>query len=285
MNQFIIIALNGLTLAALYFLVASGLTLIFGMMRIVNLAHGAFYLLGGYLGFSILRASESWALGLVGAALAVGFVGLLMYEILLRRIEKEDMRVALVTIGMSLILADLMLRQWGGTSYTLRMPDWLRGGFDLGLVTYPSGRLFTLVLAIVVGLLLWVFITKTRFGMIVRAGVDDREMVSATGINVRLVFAAVFFLGSALAGFGGAVGGSTFSLAPGTDIEYLLYSLVVVIVGGMGSISGVAVGAVLVGLVSQFSLGYIPAWASILTFLLMIVVLAVRPQGILGRAT
>jgi len=286
MRQALTIGLNGLTLAALYFLVASGLTLIFGMMRIVNLAHGAFYLLGGYVGWSVLQRSESWGLGLVGAAIAIGCVGLLMYEVLLRRIEKEDMRVALVTIGVSLIMADQMLLSYGGVAYSLRTPDWLRGAFDFGFagLVYPRGRLFTLVLAIVVGIALWAFITRTRFGMIIRAGVDDRDMVSATGINVRVVFAAVFFLGSALAGLGGAVGGTTFSLSPGTDIEYLLYSLIVVIVGGMGSITGVAVGAVLVGLVSQFALGYIPAWASILTFALMILVLAVRPQGILGRA-
>lgn len=284
MTQATITFLNGLTLAALYFLVASGLTLIFGMMRIVNLAHGAFYLLGGYIGWTVLSQVGSWAIALVGAAIALGVVGLLMYEVLLRRIEKEDMRVALVTIGVSLILADLMLMFYGGTAYTLRLPDFLRGAFDLGIVSYPRGRLFTLVLAIAVGLALWALISKTRFGMIIRAGVDDREMVSATGINVRVVFASVFFLGSALAGLGGAVGGSTFSLSPTTDIEYLLYSLVVVIVGGMGSIAGVAIGALLVGMVSQFALGYIPAWASILTFALMIIVLAIRPQGILGRA-
>lgn len=286
MRQVLTIGLNGMTLAALYFLVASGLTLIFGMMRIVNLAHGSFYLLGGYLGFEVLRATESWLVGLLGAAIALGFVGLLMYEIFLRRVEKEDMRVALITIGLSLVFADLMLGRWGGVAHSLRAPEFLRGAFDFRVfdLVYPRGRLFTLLLAILVGVALWLFITRTRFGMIIRAGVDDREMVSATGINVRLVFAVVFFLGSALAGLGGAVGGTTFSLAPGTDIEYLLYSLIVVIVGGMGSITGVAVGAVLVGLVSQFALGYIPMWASILVFALMIAILAVRPQGILGRA-
>lgn len=287
MRQFLTIALNGLTLAALYFLVASGLTLIFGMMRIVNLAHGALYLLGGYLAFTLLDLTGSWTVGLVGSTLLVGAIGLLLYVAFLSRIEKEDMRVALVTIGLSLILADQMLAFYGGTAYSIDTPDWLVGAFRFpfaGLV-YPVGRLFTLALAIVVGTALWLFITRTRFGMIIRAGVDDRDMVSATGVNVRLVFLVVFFLGAALAGLGGAVGGGTFSLAPGTDSEYLLYSLIVVIVGGMGSIAGVAVGAVLVGLVSQFALGYAPALASILTFGLMILVLAVRPQGILGRAT
>lgn len=286
MRQFLTVVMNGLTLAALYFLVASGLTLIFGMMRIVNLAHGAFYLLGGYLAWTIMNQAESWFLGLVGATVAVGLVGIAMHQVLLRRIEQQDMRVALVTIGASLIFADQMLNYYGGVAYTISTPDVLRGAFDFRVagVVYPLYRMFVLGLAVGVGIALWLFITRTRFGMIIRAGVDDRDMVSATGINVRVVFAAVFFIGSALAGLAGVIGGGTFSLAPGTDVEYLLYSLIVVIVGGMGSIPGVAVGALLVGLVSQFALGYVPALASILTFGLMIVVLAVRPQGLMGRA-
>ncbi|NDL56960.1 branched-chain amino acid ABC transporter permease [Phytoactinopolyspora mesophila] len=286
MRQVLTIALNGMTVASLYFLVASGLTLIFGMMRIVNLAHGAFYLLGGYVAFSVLRASDSWSVGLLVAVVTVGMLGVVMHQVLLRAIEHEDMRVALVTIGVSLILADQLLVHYGGVAYSVVPPDFLRGGVELGVadIVYPRYRIFILALAIVVGIALWLFITRTRFGMIIRAGVDDRDMVSATGINVRIVFAAVFFIGSALAGLAGAVGGGAFSLAPGTDVEYLLYSLIVVIVGGMGSIAGAAIGALLVGLVSQFALGYMPEIASILTFGLMIAVLAVRPQGLLGRA-
>lgn len=285
MRQIATIGLNGLTVAALYFLVASGLTLIFGMMRVVNLAHGAFYLLGGYVAFSVLRETGNWGVGLVGAVVAVGLLGVVMHQVLLRAIEQEDMRVALVTIGVSLILADQLLVYYGGVAYSIVAPDFLRGGVDLGVagIVYPRYRIFLLVLALVVGVALWLFITRTRFGMIIRAGVDDRDMVSATGINVRVVFAVVFFIGSALAGLAGAVGGGAFSLAPGTDVEYLLYSLIVVIVGGMGSIAGAAIGALLVGLVSQFALGYAPALASIVTFALMIAVLAVRPQGLMGR--
>ncbi|AYY13875.1 branched-chain amino acid ABC transporter permease [Actinobacteria bacterium YIM 96077] len=285
MDQILTIGLNGLTVASLYFLVASGLTLIFGMMRIVNLAHGAFYLLGGYVAFSVLQGTESWSLGLLAALAAVGAVGVVMHQVLLRAIEHEDMRVALVTIGVSLILADQLLVYYGGVAHSVVPPDFLSGGMELGVagIVYPRYRIFVLGLAILVGIALWLFISRTRFGMIIRAGVDDRDMVSATGINVRVVFAAVFFIGSALAGLAGAVGAGAFSLAPGTDVEYLLYSLIVVIVGGMGSIPGAAIGALLVGLVSQFALGYTPAVASIVTFALMIGVLAVRPQGLLGR--
>ncbi|PSL02765.1 amino acid/amide ABC transporter membrane protein 1 (HAAT family) [Haloactinopolyspora alba] len=285
MGQVITIGLNGLTVAALYFLVASGLTLIFGMMRVVNLAHGAFYLLGGYVAFSVMDSTDSWGLGLAVALLTVGLLGVLMHQVLLRAIEQEDMRVALVTIGVSLVLADQMLVQYGGVAYSIAPPEALRGGVDIGVadIVYPRYRIFVLVLAVAVGLALWLFMSRTRFGMIIRAGVDDRDMVAATGINVRAVFAVVFFVGSALAGLAGAVGGGAFSLAPGTDVEYLLYSLIVVIVGGMGSVAGAAIGALLVGLVSQFALGYLPAMASVMTFALMIVVLAVRPQGLMGR--
>lgn len=287
MQQFLLILLNGLTAAALYFLVASGLTLIFGMMRVVNLAHGGFYLLGGYLAFSILRASDSWLLGVFGAVVAVGLFGLAMHQVLLRWFEHQDMRVALVTIGVSLVLADQLLFVYGGRAYEVAGPDIFQGPVELGAMdlVYPRYRVFLMALAVVVGVALWLFITRTRFGMIVRAGVDDRDMVSAAGINVRVVFAAVFLLGSALAGLAGAIGGGVFSLAPTTDVEYLLYALIVVIVGGMGSIPGAAIGALLVGLVSQLALGYAPPLASVLTFGLMIAVLAVRPQGLMGRPT
>lgn len=285
MQQFLLILLNGLTSAALFFLVASGLTLIFGMMRIVNLAHGGFYLLGGYVAFSVGRAADSWLLGLFAAVVAVGVLGLAMHQILLRWFEQQDMRVALVTIGVSLILADQLLFVYGGRAYEVSIPGPLRGPVDLGFLdlVYPRYRILLMLIAIAIGILLWLLITRTRFGMIVRAGVDDRDMVSAAGINVRLVFAAVFLLGAGLAGLAGAIGGGVFSLAPTTDVEYLLYALIVVIVGGMGSIPGAAVGALLVGLVSQLALGYAPPLASVLTFGLMIVVLAVRPQGLMGR--
>jgi branched-chain amino acid transport system permease protein len=209
MRQLLIIGLNGLTVASLYFLVASGLTLIFGMMRIVNLAHGAFYLLGGYVAFSVLRASDSWGLGLLMALVAVGALGVVMHQVLLRAIEHEDMRVALVTIGVSLIMADQLLVYYGGVAYSVVPPEILRGGMELGVasIVYPRFRIFILVLAIVLGLALWLFIGRTRFGMIIRAGVDDRDMVSATGINVRIVFAVVFFIGSAWGGLAGAIGG------------------------------------------------------------------------------
>ncbi len=284
MNQFLLVCLNGLTLAAVYFLVASGLTLIFGLMRVITMAHGTSYLLGGYLGYTITNSTGSWLLGALGAALAVGVLGLLVHQVLIRRFQDDDLRVALITLGVSLIGADLMLGRFGGTATQVALPRSLQVGLEVPLVgQYPLIRLLILVIAVLVGVGLALFIHRTRYGSIVRAGVDDSEMTSATGVNVRVVFALVFLAGSALAGFAGVVGGTLFPLLPGQDATYLLFSLVVVIVGGMGSIAGAAIGAALVGLVSQFALVYTPTYSVVLTFALMVAVLAARPQGLLGR--
>lgn len=284
MDQFLLIALNGLTLAAVYFLVASGLTLIFGLMRVITMSHGTSYLLGGYIGYTIARETGNWILGALGAAAAVGLLGLFIHQVLIRRFQDDDMRVALVTLGVALIGTDLMLAVFGGTATQVPIPKEYQVGLDIPLIgQYPLIRILILLIAIAVGVGLTLFINKTRYGSIVRAGVDDSQMTSATGVNVRVVFASIFVLGSALAAFAGVVGGTLFPLLPGQDGTYLLFSLVVVIVGGMGSVPGAAIGAALVGLVSQFALVYAPTYALVLTFALLVVVLAVRPQGILGR--
>lgn len=285
MDQFLLVALNGLTLAGVYFLIASGLSLIFGLMRVITMAHGTSYLLGGYVGYTLVRETGSWILGALVAAIAVGLFGLLVQQVLIRKFQDDDMRVALITLGVSLIGTDLMLAGFGGTATQVAIPEQFAVSVDLPLIgqAYPLIRLLVLGIALAVGAALWVLIHWTRFGSVVRAGVDDSEMTSASGVNVRVVFAVIFFLGSALAGGAGVVGGTLFPLLPGQDATYLLFSLVVVIVGGMGSIPGAAIGAVLVGLVSQFGLVYMPTYATVLTFALMVIVLAVRPQGLLGR--
>jgi len=286
MDQFLLVALNGLTLAAVYFLVASGLTLIFGLMRVITMAHGTSYLLGGYIGYVIARQTGNWILGALGAAVLVGLLGLLIHQVLIRRFQDDDMRVALITLGISLIGTDIMLAIFGGTATQVPIPKNFQVGLDLPLIgQYPLIRLLILLVAIVVGVGLTLFINRTRFGSIVRAGVDDSQMTSATGVNVRVVFGVIFLIGSALAAFAGVVGGTLFPLLPGQDGTFLLFSLVVVIVGGMGSVPGAATGAVLVGLVSQFALVVAPTYALVLTFALMVIVLAIRPQGILGKVS
>ncbi len=286
---------NGVTLAGLYFLVASGFTLVFGLMRNVNLAHGSLYLFGAYIGYFAANWTGYWLLGAAAGFLAAALAGVLMQILIFRRMEGDDLRQTLVTIGISIVAADLMLAVFSGNTYQFVVPSWLDGAVATPIVTalksngapvlmmYPLYRLAVLVMAIVIGVALWLFLNRTRIGMMIRAGVDDRGMLSATGVNVHVVFATVFAIGAGLAGLAGVIGGTALSIAPGEDVRYLLASLVVVIVGGMGSIAGAAVGALLIGLAEQIGLAYFPTYGVVLTFVIMVVVLAVRPQGIMGR--
>jgi branched-chain amino acid transport system permease protein len=286
MKLFLLTFMNGLTLAALYFLVASGFTLVFGLMRNVNLAHGSLYLLGAYIGYDVADTTGSWFLGLAAGFLATAVFGLLLQILVFRRMEGQDLRQTLVTIGLSIVLADIMLAVWTGTTYQFEPPEWLYGATKMPFVrAYPTYRLVLLATAVVIGIGLWLFLNRTRVGMMIRAGVDDRAMLSASGVNVQLVFAITFAIGAGLAGFAGVLGGTALSIAPGEDIRYLLASLVVVIVGGMGSISGAAIGALLIGLAEQFGLAYSPTYGVVYTFVIMVAVLAIRPQGIMGART
>lgn len=288
---------NGITLGGLYFLVASGFTLIFGLMRNVNLAHGSLYLLGGYIGFQIADWTGYWLLAFPITFILVGAFGILMQIFVFRRMEGDDLRQTLVTIGISIVMADLMLWIWGGDFYNISPPTWLSGPVETFFVTgvkrssgdliylkYPIVRLVILAASILIGLAMWIMLNRTQIGMLIRAGVDDRDMLSATGARIQLVFVGVFAFGAGLAGLAGVVGGTFQTVAPGEDIRFLLASLVVVIVGGMGSITGAALGALLVGLAEQFGSVYFPTYAVVLTFLIMVVVLAFRPQGIMGKS-
>jgi branched-chain amino acid transport system permease protein len=286
---------NGITLGSLYFLVASGFTLIFGLMRNVNLAHGSLYLFGGYIGYAISTWSGSWVLGFIVAFLGVALLGIVLQIVVFRRMEGQDLRQTMVTIGLSIVFADLMLWVFGGDFYQIQTPSWLVGPIELPLVTavkssgeavylrYPMVRLVIFVAAVVIGIAMWLGLNRTRVGMMVRAGVDDRDMLAATGVPIQLVFVVVFALGAGLAGIAGVVGGTFQSLSPGEDTRFLLASLVVVIVGGMGSIPGAALGAVIIGLAEQLGSVYIPTYAIVVTFLIMVLVLALRPQGLLAR--
>jgi branched-chain amino acid transport system permease protein len=286
---------NGITLGSLYFLVASGFTLIFGLMRNVNLAHGSLYLFGGYIGYAISTWTGSWVLGFIVAFLGVALLGVVLQIVVFRRMEGQDLRQTMVTIGLSIVFADLMLWVFGGDFYQIQTPGWLVGPVELPLVTavkssgeavylrYPMVRLVIFVAAVVIGIAMWLALNRTRVGMMVRAGVDDRDMLAAIGVPIQLVFVVVFALGAGLAGIAGVVGGTFQSLSPGEDTRFLLASLVVVIVGGMGSIPGAALGAVIIGLAEQLGSVYIPTYAIVVTFLIMVLVLALRPQGLLAR--
>jgi branched-chain amino acid transport system permease protein len=277
--------LNGLTLASLYFLVASGFTLVFGLMRNVNLAHGSLYLLGAYVGWIVGDHTGSWLLAVAAGFLSAAVTGLLMQVLVFRYMEGQDLRQTLVTIGLSIVFADLMLWGFGGEIYTFDPPPLIYGSTVLPVVEkFPTYRIAVLIAAIVIGIGLWTFLARTRVGMMIRAGVDDRGMLAASGVNVQLVFAITFAIGAGLAGLAGVVGGTALSISPGEDTRYLLASLVVVIVGGMGSVVGASIGALLIGLAEQFGLAYAPTYSVVFTFVIMVVALAFRPRGIMGRA-
>ncbi len=288
--QFILVALNGLTLAGLYFIVASGFTLIFGLMKVVNMVHGSFYLLGGYIAYELVRnrVVNYWMAAAL-AAFAVGIAGLVIQQVFLRWNQGQDLRQALITIALPIIIGDQMLSTFGAAAVTITPPEGLAGSLRAGVygLQYPAFRLVVLLAAVLIGLVLWFGIRRTRFGMMIRAGVDDPGMASAVGVNIQLVFAATFFIGALLAGLGGVFGGTVIALAPGQDALFLLSSLIIVIIGGMGSLGGAMLGALALGLVDQLSAVYLPAnytnYSILFTFVLLVFVLVARPTGLFGR--
>jgi len=283
--QFLAQTLNGLTLAGIIFLVSSGFTLVFGVMRVTNLSHGAVYLLGGYIGYSVIGATHNFFYGLVAAAAAMATFGLLLERTLITWLGRSEMSELLATLGLIYVIDDVALAIWGGSPLTINLPGVLGKSSTLPLdgIVYPNGRIFILGVSIVVALGLYYLLRRTRVGAIIRAGVDDREMVNALGINVRLVFSLVFMLGALLAGFAGVLGGTVLGLYTGADSDILLFALAVVIVGGLGSYEGAILGSLVIGLVDTYGTAYFPAVAYSILFIPVIAVLLVKPQGLLGR--
>lgn len=295
--------LDGFYLSSLYFVVSAGFTLIFGLMRVVNMAYGSFFLLGGYIAMRLQRdfmgitdadsapsvsTWANWVFPLLVAVASMAILGLIMQQFFLRWNQGQELRQALITIAISIILADQMLAHFGGVAKQIAWPKDLQDFQAVGGgVLYSNARLFIIGVALLVGACLFLWLKKTRMGMIIRAGVDDQKMVSALGINVQWAFAIVFIVGSGLAALGGVLGGSQNSLAPGVDSNWLLYSLVVVIIGGMGSLQGAALGSLIFGMAGNLAPAYLPSnytyYAIIVTFMVLATVLAVRPYGFFGR--
>lgn len=274
---------NGVTFAALLFLVASGFTLIFGLMRIVNLAHGAMYLMGGYVAYVVAASTHSFLLGVAAAAAAVAVLGL-VEQSLLRFAKGAELRQVLMTLGLALMLNDAALVIFGGDTFSMPTPELLQGPLEFFGMSYPRYRLFVLLVGIIVLVLLWLLMNRTRLGALIRAGVDDAETVEAMGVNIRKVFVITFMLGMALAGIAGALGGAFLSLYPTADSEILVFSLAVVIIGGRGSLAGAALGSLAVALLSTFGQVWFPELAYFVIFGPMALLLAFRPHGLFGRA-
>jgi branched-chain amino acid transport system permease protein len=276
--------LNGLSFAALLFLLASGLTLVFGLMRIINLAHGAFYMLGGYIGVVVAGLTGNLLLAVLAAVVAVGATALIVELGLLRFVRGQELPEVLLTVGVSFVIADLCLAIFGGDPRTLPLSAMVTGSLQLGDLTYPWYRIFVMAVAVVIGIALALVQNRTRVGAVVRAGVDDREIISAMGVNIRWVFTGMFVVGAALAAVGGTIGAGMISIRPGIQDEVLLYALVVVIIGGLGSVPGAAVGSILIGLIDAFAKAWIPDLAYFTIFAPMALVLVLRPTGLFGKA-
>ena len=284
MQFWIIQILNSVALGGLLFLLSSGFSLIFGLMRVPNLAHGAFFMLGAYFGAMFLKLDVDFWLAAVLAGLAVGVLGLAFERLILRRLAGNEQGQVLVTLGLAFIIADLCLMVWTGDPVPVPSPSYLRRPILVAGLAFPTYRLVVLVIAVIAAIGLFILIEHTRLGAMIRAGVDDMEMARGVGIPVSLLFMTVFMLGATLAGFGGMLGGPILNAYPGLDTDMLPLALVVVILGGVGSLLGAFVGSFVVGFLYNFGTALAPDLAYFVLFFPMVLVLVFRPMGLFGRA-
>jgi branched-chain amino acid transport system permease protein len=274
---------NGLSYGALLFLVGSGLSLIFGVMRIVNLAHGSYFLLGGYVALSVIWTTGSWLLALPVAAMAIAVLGLVMERVFLRPLGFDPLRQVLLTVGFAFLLQQAALDIWSGNNFDISPPAALTRSVVVGGLYLPLYRVFMIAVALAIGLALWLTMEKTRLGATIRATVDDAQMARGVGIDTSFISMLIFALGAFLAALGGVIGGAFLGIYPGLDFEMLPIAFAVVIIGGMGSLGGAAIGALLVGLADNFGKALFPEVSYFTLYAPMALILAVKPTGLFGR--
>ena len=287
MSFWLVLAVNSVTFGGLLFLLSAGFSLIFGLMRIPNLTHGSLFMLGAYFGAAFAGGMlgimfNFWLATLMAAAVMAAF-GALVERFLLRQLPGQQLAQVLVTLGISFMVADFCLMVWGGDPVNVATPDGLGGFVRFGPAAFPLYRLAIIVIAMVFAVALWYLLDRTRLGAMIRAGVDDPDMARVVGIRVSRLFTMVFALGAGLAAFAGIIGAPILSVYPGLDQDMLPLALVVVILGGTGSLLGSFVGSILIGFVYNFGLALLPELAYFVLFLPMLLVLIVRPQGLFGR--
>jgi len=282
-SLWLVLSVNSITLGGLLFLLSAGFSLIFGLMKIPNLTHGSFFMLGAYLATSLLaRGLDFWTAAIVSGLLVAAFGGLIE-RFILRRLPGAELAQVLVTLGLSFMIADVCLMVWTGDPIRIDTPGGLRGATSMLGLGFPTYRLAISLIAVLFAAALWTLLDRTRLGAMIRAGVDDPEMARVAGIRVSRLFTIVFCLGAWLAGFAGVIGGPILSVYPGLDQEMLPLALVVVILGGSGSLLGSLVGSFVVGFLYNFGQAMFPELAYVVLFLPMLIVLVLRPQGLFGR--
>jgi branched-subunit amino acid ABC-type transport system permease component len=280
--------LNGISNGMNLFIIAAGLTIVLGVLRILNFAHGSLYMLGAYISYSLtfglLGLTGNFWLAIMGSTLAVGLLGLVCERLLLRFLYGRDHAYQLLfTFALVLILGDVTRVVWGSNVLSVPFPRGLDGAVDVGIIQYPSYRLFLSAAGVVIAAGLWFLTQRTRWGRQIRAATQDREMLAALGLNVPFIYASVFFLGSALAGLGGALHAPTIGLVPSIDATVIVTCFIIVIVGGLGSLWGALLGAIILGVLDAFSSVFFPHVRIALVYVLLMTVLVVRPWGLLGR--
>jgi branched-chain amino acid transport system permease protein len=274
---------NGISYGALLFLLGSGLSLIFGVMRIVNLSHGSYFLLGGYVALSVILATGSWVLAIPIAASTIALVGLLMERFFLRRLGFDPLRQVLLTVGFAFLFQQAALDIWGGDNRDIVAPASLTQTAVVAGLHLPGYRLFMIAVAMAIGLVLWLVMEHTRLGAAVRATVDDAQMARGVGIDTSRISMFIFALGAFLAALGGVIGGGFLGIYPGLDFQILPIAFAVVIIGGMGSLGGAAIGSLLVGIADNFGKALFPEISYFTLYAPMALILAVRPTGLFGR--
>jgi branched-chain amino acid transport system permease protein len=274
---------NGISYGALLFLVGSGLSLIFGVMRIVNLAHGSYFLLGGYVALSVIWATGSWLLAIPVAAATIAVLGLVMERVFLRPLGFDPLRQVLLTVGFAFLFQQAALDIWGGNNMDINPPEALTRSIVVAGIYLPLYRVFMIGMALAIGTSLWLVMEKTRMGAAIRATVDDAQMARGVGIDTNRISMFIFALGAFLAALGGVIGGAFLGIFPGLDFEMLPLAFAVVIIGGMGSLGGAAIGALLVGLADNFGKALFPELSYFTLYAPMVLILAVKPTGLFGR--
>jgi branched-chain amino acid transport system permease protein len=275
--------LTGLAYGMLYFMIAAGLTIILGVMNVVNLAHGAFFLLGTYIAYTFISLKVSFWVALLLSITVTAVLGIIVEKLLIRRLYGKELEQVLLTFALTFIIADSAKWIWGTEMQTIAVPALLNSSISVGTLVFPVYRVFVVLTGCALAVLLWYLESRTRIGAIIRAGVDDRSMVSALGINVGLIFTGVFAFGAGLAGLSGVLGGPLIGMYTGMDSDILVTSLIVVVIGGLGSWKGSFIAAILIGLIETFGKIWFPSLSMLIVFLLMVVVLIIRPQGLFGR--
>jgi branched-chain amino acid transport system permease protein len=283
MSLWLTLAVNSIAMGGLLFLLSSGFSLIFGLMRIPNLMHGSFFMLGAYFGVTLLDKQVNFWIAALVSGVAMAVIGAAIERLLLRRLAGQQLAQVLLTLGLSFIIADLCLMVWTGDPLQPAPPAQLRGAVQVEGLFFPLYRLSIVLVAVAIAIALWAMIDWTRLGAMIRAGVDDAPIARIVGIRVSRLFTLVFALGAGLAAFAGVIGAPYLSVYPGQDSEMLPLALIVVILGGSGSLPGAVVGSVVIGFLYNFGQALFPDLAYVILFLPMLLVLVLRPQGLFGR--